>query len=165
MRRAKVTSEIEAYIKEHLEVDSRMTSGLRWKKAPRFNGHMLDSQAGAETKDGYYRVAVKRQKLCTHRVIWFPVNGCWPLCIDHIDGNQANNSPENLRSVTLSENQHNRICKGVKHDPRRGMYSARITVSGKCIELGSFRSESEASQAYKSAKRKLHPSAPTRCYQ
>ncbi|WP_438358712.1 hypothetical protein, partial [Cronobacter sakazakii] len=78
---------------------------------------------------------------------------------------QANNSPENLRPVTLSENQHNRICMGVKYDARRDMYSARITVSGKRIELGSFKSQSEASQAYKAAKRKLHPSAPARCYQ
>ena len=165
MRRAKVTSETEGYIRDHLEIDATMASGLRWKKAPRFNGHMLGKQAGVETEDGYYRVAVKRQKLSTHRVVWFLVNGSWPLCIDHIDGNQNNNTPENLRAVTLSENQHNRICKGVKRDSRVDMYSARITVSGKRLELGTFKSESEASEAYRDAKRKLHPSAPTRSYQ
>ncbi|MBI0281504.1 HNH endonuclease [Cronobacter sakazakii] len=100
---------------------------------------MLGKEAGVKNPDGYYRVGVKRQKLSTHRVVWFLLNGDWPFCIDHIDGNQANNSPENLRPVTLSENQHNRICMGVKYDARRDMYSARITVSGKRIELGSFR--------------------------
>ena len=165
MRRAKISSETEGYIREHLEVDRSMASGLRWKKAPKFNVHLLGKQAGVETEDGYYRVGVNRQKLSTHRVIWFLVNGSWPFCIDHIDGIQTNNAPENLRAVTLSENQHNRICKGVKHDPRVDMYSARITVSGKRIELGTFKSESEASEAYKAAKRKLHPSAPARCYQ
>ncbi|WP_447886668.1 HNH endonuclease signature motif containing protein, partial [Serratia fonticola] len=139
--------------------------GLKWKKAPRFNGHMLGREAGVQAEDGYYRVSVKRQKLSTHRVIWFLTNGSWPFCIDHIDGNKANNSAENLRSVTLSENQHNRICEGVKHDARRDVFCARITVSGKCIELGYFESHSEASEAYKAAKRKLHPSAPQRCYQ
>lgn len=113
MKRAKVTKDSEAYIREHLEVDSCVSSGLKWKKAPKFNGHMLGKEAGVKTTDGYFRVGVKRQKLSTHRVIWFLLNGDWPHCIDHIDGNQANNSPENLRSVTLSENQHNRICSGV----------------------------------------------------
>lgn len=165
MKRAKVTKEIEAYIRDHLEVDARISSGLKWKKAPKFNGHMLGREAGVKTPDGYYRVGVKRLKLYTHRVVWFLLHGDWPFCIDHIDGNQANNSSGNLRSVTLSENQHNRICKGIKHDARRDMYSARITVSGKRIELGSFKSQSEASKAYKDAKRKLHPSVPARCYQ
>ncbi len=165
MKRAKVTKESEAYIREHLEVDAYVSSGLKWKKAPKFNGHMLGKDAGVKTADGYYRVGVKRQKLSTHRVIWFLLNGDWPCCIDHIDGNQANNSPENLRAVTLSENQHNRICSGVKHDLGREMYNARITVSGRRIELGSFKSHSEATEAYKAAKRKLHPSAPDRCYQ
>lgn len=165
MRRAKVTNETEDYISEHLEVDSSLASGLRWKKAPKFNGHMLGKQAGVETEDGYYRVAVKRQKLSTHRVIWFLINGNWPFCIDHVDGDKGNNSPSNLRSVTLSENQHNRICEGVKHDARRDIYCARITVSGKRIELGAFESQQEAVEAYRSAKRRLHPSAPQRCYE
>ncbi|MGQ6230681.1 HNH endonuclease signature motif containing protein [Serratia marcescens] len=165
MRRAEISKLSEYYIREHLELASDAPSGLRWKSAPKFNSHMLGKEAGALANDGYYRVGVKRQKILTHRVVWFLVHGCWPVCIDHIDGNKSNNAPQNLRSVTLSENQHNRICSGVKLDSRRGTYSARITVANTRVELGSYRSEQDAAEVYKKAKQKYHPSAPARCFE
>jgi hypothetical protein len=53
-----------------------------------------------------YRVLAGRP---AHRVAWFLHYGTQPDGhIDHIDGNGANNSAENLRCVSITQNQRNR---------------------------------------------------------
>jgi len=74
--------------------------------------------------------------------------------IDHIDRNKLNNSIENLRVVTHTQNQWNRNGKGYYF--RKGKYAARIIVDGKHKHLGLFETEYEAHQTYLDAKAKYH---------
>lgn len=100
-----------------------------------------------------------------HRVVWLMATGQWPAGdIDHINGNPADNRLANLRDVTRSVNQQNRLCAqansiggvlGVRARGRR--FTAQVTVDGRAVHLGTFDTENQAREAHLTAKRKLHP--------
>lgn len=81
---------------------------------------------------------------------------------DHIDGNGLNNTRDNLRLATSSQNQSNRKepahnttgFKGVSK--RRGKWFARIVIGGKLIWLGTYNTPEEAHKAYKQAAMKYY---------
>lgn len=61
--------------------------------------------------NGYYRVGLSKDKnmkhFYLHRLVFLVHQGYLPELIDHIDGNQTNNSIDNLRKVTRSQNKMN----------------------------------------------------------
>lgn len=101
-----------------------------------------------------------------HRLAWLYVHGEWPVgVIDHIDGNPLNNRLSNLRDVTQGVNlQNQRRAKagasvaalGVSKGRHGKKLRARIVVDGREIGLGEHQSVDQASEAYLSAKRRLH---------
>lgn len=82
---------------------------LLWKSGKQGRGCVEGRRAGTKTTRGYFAVMVDGEKNYVHRIVWEMFNGQInnDLCIDHIDGNCANNRIENLRLVSLSENQRN----------------------------------------------------------
>lgn len=92
-----------------------------------------------------------------HNIILPPTEG---MSVDHIDGNGIHNLCNNLRLVTASQQQINRIgwgavsAKGVCQN--HGRWRARITTGGVCEELGTFDTMEEAANAYKIASSRLH---------
>lgn len=116
---------------------------------------------------GYLRIGIKGKSYKAHRLAWFFVHGVWPSGqIDHIDRNKLNNRISNLRDVTQSYNQHNRVearrdnvagLLGVRFNKKDGKYHARITANRKHLFLGQFDDPQEASAAYFAAKEELHP--------
>jgi hypothetical protein len=80
-------------------------------------------------------------------------------CVDHIDGNRANNHYENLRYATYSENNRNAknrtdgssVYKGVSYGVKSKKWLAHIGINGKAKHLGVFTNEREAAQAYNAA--------------
>jgi hypothetical protein len=78
---------------------------------------------------------------------------------DHIDGNGLDNRRSNLRNATNSQNQMNRgkhapatsKFKGVGWHGRDKRWIARIKANGKRIQLGSFKDEASAAEAYDKA--------------
>lgn len=76
--------------------------------------------------------------------------------VDHRDGNGLNNCRNNLRVCSHSDNLKNRKPRGTSKymgvSLHRGRtWLAKITISGKQIHLGSFRTEIEAAIAYNKA--------------
>lgn len=86
-------------------------------------------------------------------------------CVDHIDGDKANNCIENLRWATMAENQANRIkgrerassnYKGVHWVASRGKWRATISHRGKITHIGLFEDELEAARAYRAKSEELN---------
>lgn len=89
-----------------------------------------------------------------HRLLFKPDND---LVIDHIDGNPLNNKRNNIRIVTLSENNKNiRRSRGrdkelpvgvTRRKQCKYVYEAAITVDGKYHFIGNYASIEEATKA------------------
>lgn len=100
----------------------------------------------ARTRDSFYmHYVISRQK--------------W---IDHADGDGLNNRRSNLRPATPSQNVVNRKprpgASGFSGVDRResGSFRAKISVEGRAITLGHFKTAEEASAAYQRASLELH---------
>lgn len=116
-----------------------------WKFIPNVNNHL-----------GYNRIQCNYRKYRRHRIIAWVFLGLDlddpHQLIDHIDGNRLNNNMDNLRIVNSSQNSQNR--KGVRGITKKtnGKWIARLMVSGKRFNLGTYEIEEDAKLAYISAK-------------
>lgn len=78
--------------------------------------------------------------------------------IDHIDGNELNNTRKNLRKATPAQNAENRAkttkkvalskYKGVTFHRKIGKWQSQIKLSGKSIYLGVHNTQESAARAY-----------------
>tara|TARA_R110000822_G_scaffold282453_1_gene404025 strand:- start:33 stop:533 length:501 start_codon:yes stop_codon:yes gene_type:complete len=114
---------------------------------------------GTILNTGYRHVGINKKQFLYHRVVYFIHNTDWKIhdtsmdnIIDHIDRNRLNNSIENLRVVTNSQNQWNRDVKGYDLHKASGKYQARIKLNGHQTYLGLFENEDDARTAYLNAK-------------
>lgn len=120
--------------------------------------------AGTENSAGYTIISVDGQKLLAHRIAWAWVHGSYPVgVLDHINGIPTDNRISNLRDATPSQNVANSAtrnrtgARGVSYYPARPNlpWKAFISRKGKTINLGSFRTKQEASNAYDAAATEL----------
>lgn len=111
----------------------------------------------------YWKIKIDGRKYLAHRLAWLVTHGHHPLnVIDHIDGNGRNNRLQNLRSVSVSENQKNLRKSsnntsgvvGVVWCKARNKWQAQIKARGKNHNLGRFESKTEATIARKAAEAK-----------
>lgn len=109
---------------------------------------------------GYTIITYKKKKFRYHTLVYvlhtgkdIPSN----LQIDHINGKKSDNRIENLRVVTVRQNQQNREIHrsgrlyGAYFDKEKGMYKSRIEIAGKRIFLGYSTTEYEAHRIYRIA--------------
>ena len=106
---------------------------------------------GFQAGRGYLILDVRleglRNEVEMHQVVWALNYGRWPTQIDHINGNPKDNRIENLREVSYSENNMNRLLAW-KPNPSTGLPGVckgkdgfRIMVQGKRLY---FRDKYEA---------------------
>ena len=114
---------------------------------------------------GYMKFAHRQKKgskqfmLLSHRMLYYLHHGELPEILDHIDGNKLNNSINNLRAVTSSQNSMNRKSRsnsssnylGVSWYKKYKKWQASIKYSSKQKNLGYFTCEKEAARAYNKA--------------
>ncbi len=108
-----------------------------------------------QTSTGYLKVNLcklpRRLNRKVHRLVALAfLGGGLGRDVDHIDGDRHNNRVENLRWATRSQNLANsKASNGPKGIEKNGSgWCARITVEGKRLYLGTFRTQREASEAY-----------------
>lgn len=131
------------------------TGIIIWKHTNKEAGGPLGDYIGVTYNNKYYS---------SHRLAWYLYYGVWPtLEVDHINGDKKDNRITNLREIPHYQNQQNRRnpnsnsltrLLGVTKDGSN--YRARITIIGKTISLGHYKTKEEAFAAYLTAKRELH---------
>lgn len=110
---------------------------------------------------GYAVSEIDGKLILMHRFVLNSLDG---VHTDHIDGNKLNNRKNNLRLVSISQNNKNlRIrkdnisgYKGVSWDKERYKWFAKITSDKKQIYIGRYKSIKEAVRAYNKAAMKYH---------
>ena len=118
--------------------------------------------AGCLRSDGYLSVRFDKKGYLAHRLIWALVYGEWPVEIDHINGNRADNRLQNLRLATKSQNQANKGIqknntsgfKGVTRT-RFGKWRVQIQWKAKLMHFGHHSSKEEAAAVYCKAAKEL----------
>jgi hypothetical protein len=120
---------------------------LYWKKVTHPNkSYLIGQEVGFIHSTGYRHVTWLGKQHKVHRLIYLFVHGYMPKEIDHINGNRADNSIENLREVTRSQNQCNKtMCssntsgyKGVSWHKRANKWSIRLTKNGEIKHFGYY---------------------------
>jgi hypothetical protein len=138
---------------------------LYWKNSPAHSVR-IGQKAGTLKPTGYYQIKIKEKKYLNHRLIFLMYHGYLPKILDHIDGNRANNKIENLREVTLVQNQHNRKInknnssgvKGVSWRKLVNKWEVKICVNNKRKHLGFFADLELAELVAQEARNKYHGS-------
>lgn len=137
----------------------------RIRAAGRHGCHKVGTVAGTSTSHGYVVIRIAGVLHGAHRLAWLYVHGEWPLVIDHINGDRADNRLCNLRNVSQKENTQNLQrapvtsksgLLGAHRFGRQKRWSARIRIDGVSVRLGLFDTPEEAHAAYMEAKRRHH---------
>lgn len=139
------------------------TGVFRWK-IHRSNKCRIGDVAGTDPpvgqKNRYVLIRIDDRLYRAHRLVWLYVYGKWPtLDVDHIDGNGLNNSLNNLRECTMSQNLGNSRrhkdnhsgVKGVSWNKDKKKWKVRI----KGFHLGYFDSLDDAAAVYEMAAKKV----------
>jgi hypothetical protein len=143
-------------LKEYLSYDP-LTGVITWVKSPG-RGVPLGTKAGCLRYDGYLLVRVFKKNYYFHRLAWALQTGEWPdKQVDHIDKNRQNNTFDNLRLASRSENQRNKnsaknssskylgVCF---HKHNKKWQAQGIGQDSKNAYLGQYETEEEAAKAY-----------------
>lgn len=162
---AKYSTLTQSDLKENLSYDP--LTGLFIRLKSRQKTRWSGKPAGYTDAKGYVRIRLPDGKIYkAHRLAWLYVNGYWPEHdIDHVDNNPSNNTINNLRKATRSENRqnirkaHSKNSHGYFGVSKRsnGRWQARIIVGKVAHHIGTFMTAEAAQDAYVSAKRRLHP--------
>ena len=148
----------------HLKYDP--CTGLGTWLVSRRNQTRAGTTAGSISSTGYILIIFKSKSYKAHHLSWFLQTGHDPgqLTIDHIDQNKLNNKFSNLRLATKSQQQHNRSDRldnksghrGVIWQKSRQMYEAYISINGKQIHLGRYKTFEQAVAARQAKEFELH---------
>ena len=156
-----------------LSYDER-SGTLKW--LPRTPDQFADNPRGAEkicemwnnryagkpalacaSKRGYLTGKLGDRSVMAHRVAFALFHGRWPVAVDHINGDMADNRIENLRDVDHSQNMRNRRMSrnnqtgvvGVHWSAAHNKWLATISHSNKSHVIGRFDDKDDAILARK----------------
>lgn len=141
------------------------TGVLTWRNdAGRWGRIKAGTKAGSTCTTGHLQVRVDGRLLIVHRICFTLANGVTPKqCVDHINGNPADNRAANLRDVSKRVNNQNiKRANSLSRHGRLGItpngrnWKASIGDGAKQRYLGTFKTADEAQAAYLAAKRQLH---------
>lgn len=156
-----------ARLRELFEYDP-LTGFFTWRSD--YGGNVAGDRAGGlSPATGYVFINFDATSWQAHRAAWVYMTSELPQNqVDHINGMGCDNRWENLRDVTVQENQQNQ--RRARVDNKCGLlgvatvrgakglkFTAFIRYGGKQHYLGTFRTPETAHAAYLQAKRAHHP--------
>lgn len=141
---------------------------LFWNKRTIRSFKKVNDLAGlAPDKEGYAYVKFLGGIYPMHRVVWAMQTGKdpGPFIVDHIDRNPTNNSWENLRLASGSQNNFNSVQKvglsgfrNVEFDSRKGLvkpWRVRLRHHGEWKDFGRYESPEEADAVARNVRESL----------
>ena len=154
-----------AKLVEHIRYDEE-TGKLFWRIRGG-KGRDPSRAIGSAHCNGYQRTKVFQIEVLLHRLVWFYINGAWPIGdIDHINGNKSDNRRLNLRDIPHQLNAQNKRKPqehnssgylGVSRYKNSNKFRARIRLpEGVDYLIGIFDDPKDAHEAYLEVKRKVH---------
>jgi hypothetical protein len=123
-----------------------------------------EKEAGSVGNRGYRCICINYQKYMAHRLVWI-MHGNDPVpMLDHIDGDQLNNRIENLRPITVSQNQRNTKLrkdstsgiKGVSWIKAHKRWAGQVWHKGKLYRAGYFKDKEACAAAVRELRESLH---------
>lgn len=134
-------------VKKLLNYDKR-TGVFKWRVRPSPKCRVrAGDAAGCLVKEGYVKIKIKGKSYAAHNLAWLYVTGAFPvLRLDHENRIKNDNSFNNLRPATVSQNAHNVVlhrsntsgAKGIYKNNRDSGWRATLTVNQKTIYVGNY---------------------------
>lgn len=103
--------------------------------------------AGFKNKEGYICIKIDGYQCLAHRLAWLYVYGRMPTEIDHINHKREDNSIENIREVTRSENLKNLSSRANSIHPGVSKHGKKFRARVSQKHIGVFASVEEAKRA------------------
>jgi hypothetical protein len=123
----------------------------------------IGAKAGSFNKHNQRRyIRINKIRYVAHRLIFLYHHGWLPIEVDHIDTCRTNNSIENLRAATSSQNQHNKRLQNNNTSGAKnvsyclGRWEVKLKVNKKQIHIGRFDNFESAQLAAIMAREKYH---------
>jgi len=136
--------------------DCKTKPSYWWKLKPSLHFNIY-------TNNERYSIKFNNKTYGLSRLVYKAHNPEWDITdisdsnfIDHINNKSVDNRIENLRILNRIQNGWNSNAKGYTWNKINNNWRAKIQVNGKEINLGSFKEESDARNAYLEAKSLYH---------
>jgi len=148
---------------EYLHKLLEYRDGKLFWKVNRGKAHAGD-EAGCVGNRGYVLIVVNGKQRMAHRLVWI-MHGKEPVpMLDHIDGDQLNNRIENLRPITVSQNQRNTKLrkdstsgiKGVSWQKQTNKWIGQVWHQKKLYRTEAFQDKDQCAAAVKKLRESLH---------
>lgn len=151
--------------REILDYDQN-TGVIRWRKSTYRKGRPGAVAGSLSKSSGYVVISVDGRDYYAHRLAWLIVTGAWPKRgeVDHKNRDRSDNSWDNLRPASISQQRVNRSLgkhnksghKGIYWSRRNERWIAEIKFEKSRHYIGSFKEKEDAIIAYLDVARKLH---------
>ena len=132
-------AEVLAYLKKHYTYDAERGKLVRRETGRLVKGSYMGPYMSCDIRKGSRLI-----HFLYHRAVWAVAHGYLPVVIDHINGDKTDNRLENLREVTYSENDANRVWAWKPN--------ARTGLPGVSDDRGIFMIQSSGQRLYFSDK-------------
>lgn len=154
------------YLRAALSYDATLGT-FRWRERsgmrPSWNSTYAGKISGSITDRGYRVISIDGAKWYAHCLAYCLMTGEWPVGdVDHKNGVLDDNSWDNLRPATRSQNMCNQKLRSDNISGFKGVYKARNRWAAKIVKghtklyLGTFDKAEAAHAAYVEAARRLH---------
>lgn len=139
-----------------IELTQGLYSVIDKEDLKRISNHSWCIQKNGKQGKIYAASRINKKLILLHRFILNITDR--KVAVDHINGNTLDNRKENLRICSWSENLRNSnkhkdsksLYKGIFYNKLNKNWRSRIFKDGKSYEIGSFKTDIEAAQAYDS---------------
>ena len=126
-------AEVLAYLKKHYTYDAERGKLVRRETGRLVKGSYMGPYMSCDIRKGSRLI-----HFLYHRAVWAVAHGYLPVVIDHINGDKTDNRLENLREVSYSENNKNKIHPW-RPNAQTGLPGVCLKSNGKfCIRCSGF---------------------------